>query len=245
MSGKAFLGAGLPRVDAAELTGTLIVVEGTDGVGRSTQIEELKKWLEVEGHAVVTTGWARSPLMQEAIENAKAGHSLNVHTLSLLYLADFADRLENQVVPALRAGFVVLADRYFYTALARAIVRGADRDWIRGAYGFALVPDAVFYMRIGIEDLIPRAISAQTLTDRYWAGGGGEGMDYWEAGMDLRLGEDVYDSWVEYQRRVLAEFEALAAEFSFRVVDAAKSFKATSAALKAGIRQILDAPRDG
>lgn len=240
--GKVFFGEGLPYVDVSDLAGKLIVIEGTDGVGRSTQIAELKKWLEVQGHGVATTGWTRSPLMGKAIEEAKSGHSLNVHTLSLLYAADFADRLEHEIIPALKAGFVVLADRYIYTAFARAVVRGADRDWIRKAYGFALEPDAVFYMKIGIESLVPRVINSQTLTERYWTDRTGEGMDYWESGMDLRLGEDFYDSFVEYQKRILEEFDRMGTEFAFTTVDASESFAATNARLKKGIAEVLETP---
>jgi dTMP kinase len=238
-NGKEYFGVGLPYRDAGELQGKLIVIEGTDGVGRSTQIEEIKKWLEVKGYGVVTTGWTRSPLMVKAIDEAKSGHTLNVNTFSLLYAADFADRLENHVIPALKAGFIVLADRYIYTAFARATVRGASREWIRGVFGFALEPDSVFYMEIKIQDLIPRVINTETMSKRYWAEQAGEGMDYWESGMDLRLGDDFYDSFVEYQRRVLDEFESMAKEFKFRVVDAAKSFDDTNRILKEGITQIL------
>src|SRR3972149_5525409 len=147
---EPFTGAGLPYVDVSDLSGKLIVIEGTDGVGRSTQIEDIKRWLEVKGHGVMTTGWTRSPLMGKAIDEAKSGHTLNVNTFSLLYAADFSDRLEHEIIPALKAGFVVLADRYVYTAFARAIVRGADREWIQQVFGYALEPDTVFYMKIGI-----------------------------------------------------------------------------------------------
>ncbi len=133
----------------------MIVIEGTDGVGRSTQIEQLKPWLEVQGHAVVTTGWTRSPLLSETINEAKAGHELNVTTFSLLYAADFADRLENEIIPAMQAGFVVLADRYMYTAFARNTVMGADPAWTRSLFGFALVPDLVLYLRIDVELVDP------------------------------------------------------------------------------------------
>lgn len=237
---KVFFGTGLPYIDTSDLAGKLIVIEGTDGVGRSTQIAELKKWLEVKGYPVMTTGWTRSPLLGNAIDVAKAGHNLNVNTFSLLYLADFADRLEHEVLPALKAGFIVLADRYFYTALARSLVRGADRDWIRHIYGFALEPDVVFYMKIQIEDLIPRVINSENLIEHYWESGSAEGMDYWESGMDLGLGEDVYDSFVEYQKRILAEFDILAKEFGFSTVDASLSFAETNKVLKHGIAAILD-----
>jgi dTMP kinase len=234
-----FYGSGLPYVDVSEITGKLIVIEGTDGVGRSTQIEELKRWLEVKGYGVVTTGWTRSPLMGKAIEEAKSGHTLNINTFSLLYAADFADRLEHEIIPALRAGFVVLADRYVFTAFARSVVRGADRQWIRKVFGFALEPDAIFYMRIGIEDLIPRVINSTTLQRRYWEEEQGEGLDYWESGMDLRLGDDFYDSFVEYQKSILKEFDKMTNEFHFHVIDAAHGFDEVNKELKQGILAVL------
>ncbi|HUN65266.1 MAG TPA: thymidylate kinase [Bacteroidota bacterium] len=237
---KTFYGHGIPYLKTDDLTGKLIVIEGTDGVGRSTQIEELRKWLEVRGCGVVTTGWTRSPLMGQTIEEAKSGHTLNMNTLSLLYAADFADRLEQEIIPALRSGFIVLADRYIYTVFARSVIRGADRSWIRKVFGFALVPDAVFYMRIGIEDLIPRAITSQTLHKRYWVDQSGEGMDYWESGMDIRLGDDFYDSFVEYQKRILKEFDRMTPEFHFQVVDAAKTFEEINRELKQGMLGYLD-----
>jgi dTMP kinase len=236
----SFYDSGLPYIDVHEMTGKLIVIEGTDGVGRSTQIESLKKWLEVQGHGVATTGWTRSPLMGDAIDEAKSGHTLNVNTFSLLYAADFADRLEHEVIPALKAGFIVLADRYIYTAFARSIVRGADPRWIRKVFGFALVPDAIFYMHVHIEDLIPRVINSQTLNKRYWEEDSGEGMDYWESGMDLHLGEDFYDSFMEYQKRILLEFHKMSKEFKFRVVDASRSFEEINRELKQGILTVVD-----
>jgi dTMP kinase len=241
MSGKRskYFGKGLPYIDTSELRGKLIVIEGTDGVGRSTQIGELRRWLEVRGFGVVTTGWTRSPLIGEAINDAKAGHTLNVNTYSLLYADDFADRLENEIIPALKAGFIVIADRYIYTAFARSIVRGADREWIREVFGFALKPDAVFYMHIGIENLIPRVINSETLSKRYWEEKLGEGMDYWESGMDLRLGEDFYDSFVAYQKRILREFRLMAKRYRFKVVDASATFEKTNLALKNGISLLL------
>jgi len=242
MSGNRtrFFGKGLPYVDVSELKGKLIVIEGTDGVGRSSQIEDLRRWLEIQGYGVVTTGWTRSPLMGQAINEAKAGHTLNVNTFSLLYAADFADRLENEIIPALKSGFIVLADRYIYTAFARSIVRGADREWIKKVFGFALQPDVVFYMQIELENLIPRVITSETLSKRYWEEELGEGMDYWESGMDLRLGEDFYDSFIAYQKRILHEFRNMTKRFNFRIVDAGQSFEKTNQALKQGIKQLLD-----
>ncbi len=237
---KVFFGEGLPYVDVSDIKGKLIVVEGTDGVGRSSQVEELKKWLEIKGYGVHTTGLARSPLMGKVIEAAKMGHNLNVHTFNLLYLADFADRLEHEIIPALKSGFIVLADRYMYTSFARAAVRGADRQWIRQSYGFALEPDLVMYMKIQTKDLISRVITPENLSSRYWQAGSGEGMDYWESGMDMKLGRDFYDSFVKYQTLILEEFDKMSVEFGFKVIDASKKFDEINLLFKKEISSILD-----
>ena len=216
---KAFYGHGLPYVKMGALRGSLIVIEGTDGVGRSTQIEQLTPWLEVLGHAVAHTGWTRSPLLSETINEAKAGHELTVTTFSLLYAADFADRLENEILPALRAGFIVIADRYMYTAFARNAVMGADPQWTRGLFGCALVPDLVLYLKIGLDELIPRVFD-------------GKGMDYWESGMHLALGSDIFDSYRRYQSRLIREYNRLAREFNFVTVDARRPVEAIQADLR-------------
>src|SRR5207245_9956189 len=133
--------------------GKLIAVEGTDGVGRPTQIQLLREGLEVRGYGVVETGWTRSELMQPTIDLAKSSNTLNKLTFVLLYATDFADRLEKEIIPALKAGFVVLSDRYVFTALARAGVRGVDRPWLRNLYGIAIAPPLVFYLKIDMENL--------------------------------------------------------------------------------------------
>jgi dTMP kinase len=204
---KPFYRQGLPYLRVGPLSGSLIVIEGTDGVGRSTQIEQLIPWLEVQGYAVANTGWTRSPLLSETINEAKAGHELTVTTFSLLYAADFADRLENEIIPALRAGFIVVCDRYMYTAFARDAAMGADREWTRELFGFALVPDLVLDLRIDVDNLIPRVLE-------------GKGMDYWESGMHLALGSDIFDSFQRYQSRLIREYNRLAREFRFISVDA-------------------------
>jgi dTMP kinase len=219
-------GVVLPGMSLGDLTGKLIVVEGTDGVGRSTQINLLKPWLEQQGRAVLDTGMTRSELAGKAIKQAKEGHTLGRITLSLFYATDFADRLEKQMVPALRAGFVVLTDRYIYSLMARALVRGLDPKWVRNVYSFALKPDVVFYLRIGVEDLIPRVVFSR-------------GFDYWESGMDLHPSEDMYDSFVKYQTALLAQFDKLAEEYKFEVIDASADIKTIFARLKAGISQVL------
>src|SRR3989440_273921 len=140
------------------LPGRLIVIEGTDGVGRSTQLTILRPWLESSGYAVVDTEMTRSVLAGPGLKRAKQGHTLGPITLNLFYATDFVDRFESQILPALRAGFIVLTDRYIYSLIARALVRGAEPHWIRSIYGLALKPDAIFYLRIDIEDLIPRVL---------------------------------------------------------------------------------------
>src|SRR6476661_3388510 len=144
---------GLPNVNLDELKGKLVVIEGTDGVGRSTHTNLLKQWLENNGHAVLDTGMTRSALAGAGLKAAKEGHTLGWITMTLFYATDFADRLENEIIPALRAGFIVLTDRYIYSLMARATVRGADAQWVKGVYEFALKPDTVVYLRANVDDL--------------------------------------------------------------------------------------------
>jgi dTMP kinase len=202
-----YYGNGIPYLPLGAYPGKIIAIEGTDGVGRSTQIRLLREWLEVQGYGVVETGWTRSELMQPTIDLAKSSNTLNKLTFQLLYATDFADRLEKEIIPAVKAGFVVLSDRYIYTAMARAGVRGVDRTWIRNLYGFALVPHLVFYLRIDEKTLIRRVLQSR-------------GMDYWESGMDLKLGDDIYESFRAYQRSLLREYASMADEYHFRVLDA-------------------------
>jgi len=202
-----YYGHGIPYLPIENYPGRIIAIEGTDGVGRSTQIRLLREWLEVQGYGVIETGWTRSELMQPTIELAKASNTLNKLTFMLLYATDFADRLEKEIIPALKAGFIVLSDRYIYTAIARAGVRGVDRTWIRNLYGFALAPHLVFYLKIDEKTLIRRVLQSR-------------GMDYWESGMDMKLGDDIYESFRAYQRSLLREYATLADEFGFRVLDA-------------------------
>ena len=231
-SARQYFGDGLAYLNPSDLRGKLIAVEGTDGVGRSTHIELLQEWLEVQGYGVITTGWTRSNLMSKAIEVAKKGNILDRWSFSLLYATDFADRLEHQIIPALRSGFIVLCDRYIYTALARDAVRGGDRKWIRDMFGFALVPDLVFYLRIDVDTLALRVIETK-------------GMNYWESGMDLKLGADLYDSFKKYQSLLIEEFDKMAEEFQFDVVDARKTPEEIQEALRAKIQPMLKNGRHG
>jgi dTMP kinase len=206
MSKFHYLGHKMPYLPDDGCTGRLIVIEGTDGVGRSTQALMLKEWLEVQGFAVLDTGWTRSKLVGQAITDAKQGHSLPRLTYCLMYATDLADRLEYQVLPALRSGFIVLADRYIYTALARGIVRGAERAWLRQLFSFAVAPDLVFYLRLGVHDLVPRVLASNK-------------MNYWESGMDMNYGDDLYDSFVAYQSELIEHFDAMAEEYKFLSID--------------------------
>src|SRR3954463_4818235 len=202
-----YYGNGIPYLPIDGYPGKIIAIEGTDGVGRSTQIRLLREWLEIQGYGGIETGGTRSELMQPTINLAKASNTLNKLTFVLLYATDFADRLEKEIIPALKAGFIVLSDRYIYTALARAAVRGVDRTWMRNLYGFAIAPHLVFYLKIDVKTLIGRVLQAR-------------GMDYWESGMDLKLGDDIYESFRAYQKALLREYTSMADEFGFRVLDA-------------------------
>ena len=229
MKEMKFYGTALPNVDIEPYAGKLIVIEGTDGVGRSTHVALLRTWLESMGHAVLDTGMTRSILAGRGIKNARSGHTLGRLTLQLYYATDFADRLENQMLAALRAGFIVLTDRYIYSAIARAVVRGADPEWIRAIYGIALVPDAVFYLRIKS----PEELAARVLAS-------GRGFDYWESGMDLGLGNDYYDSFIAYQKLLLKEFDRMTGEYGFSVIDASRPVRRVGNELRRRISKVIE-----
>ena len=222
-----YYGHGLPYLSIDHYPGKIIALEGTDGVGRSTQIKLLREWLEVQGYGVVETGWTRSPLMQPTIDLAKSSNTLNKLTFVLLYACDFADRLEKEIIPALKAGFIVLADRYIYTAIARAGVRGVDSQWIRRLYGFAIAPHLVFYLRIDVDTLARRVLEAG-------------GMEYWEAGMDMKAADDIYDNFRTYQRQLLKEYSTMADEFGFRVLDGRKSVNNIQEELRRQVGEFLE-----
>jgi dTMP kinase len=208
------------------LPGRLIVVEGTDGVGRSTQLSLLRPWLESHGYAVIDTEMTRSELAGAGLKKAKEGHTLGPITLNLFYATDFVDRFESQILPALRAGFIVLSDRYIYSLIARALVRGADPEWLRATYGLALIPDAIFYLKIGLQELIPRVLQRG-------------GFDYWESGMDMRLGADLYESFVNYQTRMIAEYDKMIETYHFQVIDATLPAETITEQLKYRILPLL------
>lgn len=201
-------GTSLPGMPRESLTGRLIVIEGADGSGRTTEVGLLREWLEVQGHSVVDTGLRRSTLVSEQIDRAKQGHTLGATTMALFYSVDFADQLENKIIPSLAAGSTVLADRYIYTLMARAVVRGASREWAERLYGYALRPDLVVFLDARPEILLHRAIA------KYGS------LDYWESGMDLYLSRDRFESFFLYQKKLRTEFDWMANSYGFHTVDA-------------------------
>lgn len=192
--------------DTKEHKGLLIVVEGTDGSGKSTQIEKLKRWIEDKSYGCMVSEWKTSRLIANVIDDAKDRNLLNATTFSLLYAADFADRLENTIIPALESGFVVLLDRYTYTAFARDVVRGLDMDWVKKLYDYAPKPDLVFYLDMPIDTLLKRVI-------------GTTGLDYWESGRDIGLSTDFYESFKIYQTKCLEEYNKMKDEYNFVSID--------------------------
>jgi dTMP kinase len=209
-----------------KLRGRLIVLEGTDGVGRSTQVALLREWLESKGYAVAVSDLKRSKLTRKGLRLAQQGNVLVARTSTLFYATDLAHRLEREIIPALRAGFVVLTDRYIYSILCRALVRGLDRKWAHNVFGFALVPDRVFYLRTDLDHLIPRMLNAR-------------GFNYWESGTDFLRNEGYYENYVQYQSRVIAQFDSMAKEFGFRIIDATRNVHDVFVDLRKDITKLI------
>ena len=224
---RRFYGHGIPNVNLEQLAGRLIVVEGADGSGRSTQIAMLVEWLEGSGHATVQVGLKRSTLVSEELEQAQQGNILSRTTLSLFYATDFADQLENIILPALKAGFIVLADRYIYTLMARDMVRGMDEVWLKNLYGIAVEPDSVFYLNVQPEELVQRSFAKNA------------SLDYWESGMDLGLSRDMFDSFMKYQNAMQQTFRTLQATYGFTIVDGMRSAEAINSELRKKIGAVL------
>src|SRR5450631_3397105 len=191
--------------------GKLIVVEGIDGSGKSTQLSLLSQWLRSQGHAVAFSEWNSSPLVKQTTRRGKKKEMFTPTTFSLIHATDFADRLEGYIQPLLRAGAVVCADRYAYTAFARDVVRGVDRAWVRNLYRFALKPDLAFYFKVPLESALGRIL------------GGRDALKYYEAGMDLGLSRNIEESFRLFQGRILEEYEAMIDEMGFNETDATES----------------------
>ena len=203
---KTFAQLGLP--------GRLIAVEGLDGSGKSTQIYLLKRWLEVQGLKVFFSEWNSSELVKSATSKGKKQELLTPTTFSLIHATDFADRYERHLVPLLRAGYLVLCDRYIFTAFARDIVRGCPPPWVRDIYGFAALPDLTFFFKADLEVSLNRILDGRPQ------------LKYFEAGMDLRLSTDPYESFRVFQGRILEQYLAMSSEFKFLIIDANQSIEA-------------------
>jgi len=188
--------------------GRLVAVEGLDGSGKSTQIYLLKRWLEAEGIKVYFSEWNSSELVKSATSKGKKRELLTPTTFSLIHATDFADRYERHLLPLLRAGYVVLCDRYIFTAFARDVVRGCPPEWVRGIYNFAALPDIVFFFKADLEVSLNRILEGRPK------------LKFFEAGMDLRLSTDPYESFRIFQGRILEQYLGMASEFKFMVIDA-------------------------
>jgi dTMP kinase len=222
-----FYGMPLPGVNPQDLSGSLVVVEGTDGSGRSTQISLLTEWLESEGFAVETMGLRRSALVGEDIDALLAENAVTRTTLALMYSTDFFDQLERRILPALRSGLIVLADRYIFTLIARAAVRGIGRDYLHGIYEIALRPDLTFWLNVRPEVAFDREFKkSQTIS-------------YWESGRDMSLSNDLFQSFIRYQSMIKREFEYLSKRHGFIELDAEGSVSEVNRELRKRIAQHL------
>ncbi len=211
-------------------SGKLIAVEGLDGSGKSTQIYLVKRWLELEGYRVFFTEWNSSILVKKSTTKGKKRQLLTPTTFCLIHATDFADRYERQILPLLRAGYIVLADRYLFTALARDAVRGVDRDWISQLYGYAVHPDITFYFRVPLEVSLNRILEGRPT------------LKYHEAGLDMGWSTDPYESFRIFQGKVHAEYEAMREKFDFTLIDAAEEIHVQQAKVRQIIREKIDLP---
>ena len=224
---QSFFGEPLVGLDPAELNGTLIVIEGLDGSGRSTQIALLQEWLESEGFAVQTSGLRRSNLVGRDIDELLAKNAVTRLTLALMYATDFFDQLEHRIVPALRSGTVVLADRFIFTLIARSVVRGINRDYLTGLYAMALRPHLTFWLNVRPETAFAREFKKA------------QAISYWEAGRDMSLSHDLYWSFVRYQTMIKREFEVMAKKSGFIELDGEGSVSTVNKQLRQRIGEHL------
>ncbi|MBX9569092.1 MAG: dTMP kinase [Candidatus Obscuribacterales bacterium] len=207
--------------------GKLIVVEGVDGSGKSTQLNLLKNWLEDSGQNVIFTEWNSSKLISKTIKEAKRSNSLIPVTFSLLHATDFADRLENIIKPALKAGLTVLADRYSFTAFARDVARGVDKEWVRNLYGFAIKPDGAFYFQVPINVSLARIATSRV-------------PGFYEAGMDVGLSNDPRESFQLFQTKVINEYDSMIGEFDFNVMPAIQPIHEQQILFRQRVTQIIN-----
>ncbi len=222
-----FFGESLVGVRPEELTGTLVVVEGMDGSGRSTQIALLQEWLESEGFPVQTTGLRRSYLVGKDIDDLMAKNAVTRMTLVLMYAADFFDQLEHRIIPALRSGMVVLADRFIYTLIARGSVRGINREYLLGLYAMALRPHLTFWLNVRPETAFAREFKKS------------QAISYWESGRDMSLSNDLFRSFIRYQAMIKKEFELMAKRHGFLDLDGEASVPEVNKLLRQRIGEHL------
>ena len=232
MTMKTTYGNPAPGIDIETLPGVLIVIEGADSSGRSTQIRLLSEWLEQKGYAVTQIGLTRSKLIGPALARAKEGNILSPRTMSLFYATDFYDQLENIIVPSLTAGYIVIADRYIYTLIARDIVRGANPEWVKSLYSMAIVPDAVYFIMTSSRNLIERTLTSH------------QSLDYWESGMDIGISRDWYESFIRYQRSLRNEYKRLKEQYGFDIINGNRSIEIIQRDLRVGIESILSEAYD-
>jgi dTMP kinase len=202
-----FIDSGIKYLQDIEIKGSFIVIEGPDASGRSTQIDKITAKLESDGHAVINAGIRRSDLISKGIIEAKRNYLLGKRTMALYYAADFADQLEHKIIPALKAGFIVLSDRYIYTLIARSSVRGVNKNWLHSLFSFAIKPDLVFYLDVDSYNLIHRVFQKNY------------SLDYYESGLDLGISNDIFDSFVKYQYILKKEFEKMRSKYDLINVD--------------------------
>jgi dTMP kinase len=215
------------RYSQHRFPGRLITVEGIDGSGKSTQLALLHRWLLGEGYPVRFSEWNSSALVKQITSRGKKKQILTPTTFCLTHAADFADRVEHDVIPALRSGGIVLSDRYIYTAFARDVVRGVDPQWVRRVYRFAVKPTLAFYFRVTLETALGRIL------------GGRNALKYYEAGMDLNLSDDVEESFKIFQGKILKQYDALVKEFNLIVIDATLPIEEQQARMRALVKEKL------
>lgn len=220
-----------PKVKPRDIPGALIAVEGLDGSGKSTQIYLVKRWLELEGFKVYFTEWNSSVIVKSATKKGKKLQLLTPTTFSLIHCTDFADRYERQVLPLLLAGYIVLADRYIYTAFARDAVRKCDPTWVRNLYSFAVHPDLTFFFDVPLEVALGRILAGRPK------------MKYHEAGMDLNLSPDPYESFRLFQGQICGEYQKLVEEYGLQVIDATDSIETQQEKVRNIISERLDLAR--
>jgi dTMP kinase len=227
-----FMSSGIKYLQDIEIKGSFIVIEGPDASGRSTQIQKITTKIEADGHAVINAGLRRSDLISKGIIEAKRNFLIGRKTMALYYAADFADQLENKIIPALKAGFIVISDRYIYTLIARSSARGIDKNWLHNLFSFAIKPDLVFYLDVDPHNLIHRVFQKNY------------SLDYYESGVDLGISNDIYDSFIKYQYALKKEFEKMRSRYSLINIDGNKNIEGVYQEIQSKIDDFLTTEKE-